>query len=570
MHLSSEQQKIVQAPIGPCSIIACAGSGKTLTAVHRLFELRRKLKDNPTRIALLSFTNVAVDTFRDRYDKLAKNESFLFAKRVEIDTLDSFFVRNVLLPFGHLVMGCPRRPFLVNGNEAFIKKFTKKSNISDIQIKLENDKLEFHDRSSKFHSQFNQDTFLKFSKCGAYTHNFARFWIFEVLKNYPHIVEILAKRYQHIIVDEAQDINHIQSLLLEMLISKGVQVSLIGDPMQEIFEFADSNGDYLQKYSQRHDVTHFNLTGNYRSSSIIQTAANRLSRRNDQSLKQSLEKSGLFFTIYPSDSIEVAIENFQKYLSDQHINSNNAIILARSNEILFGKHKRCDGKGATKYFVKAMVARDFERNLNEAYNYVVAAFLVLLKPNGENLHSLLTNRATTDEPNIKLAKHIFWLFLRDKQHGLPVRMDQNDCLKRLKQNLIEHIKSLPPEFTDNFCSKNINCLINKSSLDFQKLYSQISAHDGADIRKSSVHKAKGEGFEAVLYLMKKGQLENWFTTKTTEEKRINYVALTRAKNIFCIAIPSDQCSDYLNLLAEFGFKPLPNSEEVENFELSSY
>ena len=37
--LSDEQRAIVDAPAGPLSVIACAGSGKTRTAVHRLVEI---------------------------------------------------------------------------------------------------------------------------------------------------------------------------------------------------------------------------------------------------------------------------------------------------------------------------------------------------------------------------------------------------------------------------------------------------------------------------------------------------------------------------------------------------
>ena len=43
MELSAEQQDVVAAPLAPLCVIACAGSGKTRTAVHRLAELRRRL-----------------------------------------------------------------------------------------------------------------------------------------------------------------------------------------------------------------------------------------------------------------------------------------------------------------------------------------------------------------------------------------------------------------------------------------------------------------------------------------------------------------------------------------------
>ena len=74
--LTPEQQDVVNAPMLPLCVIACAGSGKTKTAVHRLVEMRRSLGEAQGRVALLSFSNVAVDTFRKGYNDLASSLPF--------------------------------------------------------------------------------------------------------------------------------------------------------------------------------------------------------------------------------------------------------------------------------------------------------------------------------------------------------------------------------------------------------------------------------------------------------------------------------------------------------------
>lgn len=71
--LTHEQQTVVDAPMMPLCVIACAGSGKTKTAVHRLVQMRRNLGEARGRVALLSFSNVAVHTFRKAYDELASS-----------------------------------------------------------------------------------------------------------------------------------------------------------------------------------------------------------------------------------------------------------------------------------------------------------------------------------------------------------------------------------------------------------------------------------------------------------------------------------------------------------------
>lgn len=69
MKLSKQQKDIVRAPLTPLSVIACAGSGKTKTAVNRLAKVRAELHDNRGYVALLSFSNVAVKTFKNDYSQ---------------------------------------------------------------------------------------------------------------------------------------------------------------------------------------------------------------------------------------------------------------------------------------------------------------------------------------------------------------------------------------------------------------------------------------------------------------------------------------------------------------------
>ncbi|HHH0165020.1 TPA: UvrD-helicase domain-containing protein, partial [Yersinia enterocolitica] len=44
MKLSKEQIDIIEAPLGPIAVTACAGSGKTATAIRRLIAIRQKMQ----------------------------------------------------------------------------------------------------------------------------------------------------------------------------------------------------------------------------------------------------------------------------------------------------------------------------------------------------------------------------------------------------------------------------------------------------------------------------------------------------------------------------------------------
>lgn len=106
--------------VAPLAVIACAGSGKTATAVRRLVEMRRLLADSRARVALLSFSNVAVDTFRQSYQTLAQTlPNGAGRSRVDFETLDGFITSHILRPHAYRTMGSQRAAFLVTGIRTF-------------------------------------------------------------------------------------------------------------------------------------------------------------------------------------------------------------------------------------------------------------------------------------------------------------------------------------------------------------------------------------------------------------------------------------------------------------------
>ncbi|MGH8506916.1 MAG: UvrD-helicase domain-containing protein, partial [Stenotrophobium sp.] len=107
---TSEQKAIIEADLSSQCVIACPGSGKTATAVRRLLELRRRLGRSHAYVVLLSYSNVAVETFRREYQRLARGIPDL-SPRVLIDTVDSFIVTNIVRPHGAQTMGASQAPY---------------------------------------------------------------------------------------------------------------------------------------------------------------------------------------------------------------------------------------------------------------------------------------------------------------------------------------------------------------------------------------------------------------------------------------------------------------------------
>lgn len=80
---------------------------------------------------------------------------------------------------------------------------------------------------------------------------------------------------------------------------------------------------------------------------------------------------------------------------------------------------------------------------------------------------------------------------------------------------------------------------------------------GPGIRVETIHQVKGESIGAVLYVTKKPNVDALLAGTLTEEGRIGYVAVTRARNLFWLAVPHT-CLKALrpNLIAA-GFEEFP-------------
>lgn len=121
---SPQQKLIIEAGLVSQRVIACAGSGKTATAVRKA---RRRSAGNSAHpgirgAALVFECRGAVETFRAEYAKLTAGQQGL-SNRVLICTVDAFVTSHILSPHAASTMQCARRPYLVNGHQPFLKGF---------------------------------------------------------------------------------------------------------------------------------------------------------------------------------------------------------------------------------------------------------------------------------------------------------------------------------------------------------------------------------------------------------------------------------------------------------------
>lgn len=326
MKLSDEQKDIIDAPLGSISVTACAGSGKTATAIRRLLAIRQKMQSSRGRVVLLSFSNVAVNTFNTGYAELAADlPDDTNRLRVEVDTLDGFFTKHILRPHAHRTMAANQAAYLVSGSEPFLSSFRywptdgHPLQLKDIKVGMFNKDFFFVTSSRDESELLDTEKVLKIVKAlgrtGAYTHELGRYWVYQTLYSQPDILRALAARYPQILVDESQDLGTVHQEILELLIGAGVQVTLIGDVNQGIYGFAGADGEFLKSYEDRFEVTGYKLTRNYRSLPPIINIANTLCGRHDDP-DRGEEQGGAYFIGYKDSEIPKLIEAFKAHIDE--------------------------------------------------------------------------------------------------------------------------------------------------------------------------------------------------------------------------------------------------------------
>jgi hypothetical protein len=456
--------------------------------------------------------------------------------------------------------------FLVTGSEAFLEGFKfstsafpqsitalKQAFVNGVEFYY----YAFNDQIEQIDTSIARSLITKLGRTGAYTHDLGRYWTYRALTERPELLAAFARRYPHILIDEAQDIGSVHQAILELLIGAGSCVTLIGDPNQGIFDFAGADGDFLSTYHQRAGVQQYSLKKNFRSVPRIVNVANGLCGREDIAERpESSEFHGAFFTGHKHQYGEL-IAAFQNAIFTAGADIKRSAILCRAKSLahtLRGDQSPA-GQGLVKAFAAAAVLRDQRKDFLKAFQQVAIAVVALLNNAPEGLVSQIT-QPSSDPVNRELRK-IIWAFTRDAATGLPPSSLIADTdwhpqfLVRIKVLLVVLEKNFGLKSIDNIGRK-----LAKTALPNSPLASAENLAESAAmvLRVDTVHKAKGESLDAVLYVTTRGHAEALLGGVTTDIGRIGYVAATRARNLLWVAVPHGALKKLRPMLLAKGFE----------------
>lgn len=161
----------------------------------------------------------------------------------------------------------------------------------------------------------------------------------QLLKNQEAIRQYFQDKYQHVLVDEFQDVNSLQIELLQQLVTGQNNLFCVGDDWQGIYGFRGSDVRYIvdfETYFPGSGTIKLNL--NYRSNQTIVEASNEVIRRNKYIVDKELvafNKKLSQLNIYAADEAGIddvgfVVKRVKKLLSEGYKQNDIMILYRRS------------------------------------------------------------------------------------------------------------------------------------------------------------------------------------------------------------------------------------------------
>jgi len=567
---TNEQKEAIFAQELEFLLRAAPGSGKTWTSCRRFIWRGAKWPYISGGLALLSFTNAAIREFYEATRKVGRRD--LLSDPNFVGTFDSFVERFIITPFGHLIAGSPKRPKLFSSplpGHWSNKKLQGWIQMSggrkrpvpawDIIPYPKNGKLAFKASNIQRSHEIISNGFgavKEFIKMGMYTHEQRVFWSCYLLLKRPHIAKVLSNRFPEIIVDEAQDSNIWILFFLQLLRNKGTKITLIGDPDQCIYEFSLADASSLQEVKNEWRIPEKPLSKSFRCNNQIAAAVRHIGGNLNFGGYGDCALGQKYPLIYRESSkrFDRCINEFKTALYQLGIDERESAIICRGHSQLnsiYGEVTYTQLQGATKKLAEASFLRDIKKNYKKAYQMVEEVIRLLV---GEiQLWDLIDHSPDCHEA--LQARILLWRFVKSKE-GLPsVALSGNEWISRIRQNINDLVSELGFGPIDRIGNK-----IKRTGLSTQQFQLPLLIEQALfpTIRQETIHQVKGESIDAVLVL---GSAQFWdsvvksvYNDENTEDRRLAYVAMTRARHFLAIGIPGSHFDKYFSKWEEWGFE----------------
>ena len=410
--------------------------------------------------------------------------------------------------------------------------------------------------------------------------------VVELFKKCPDVLEYYQNRFLYLMVDEYQDTNHAQYTFVRMLAEKSGNLCVVGDDDQSIYKFRGATIENILSFENTfQNATVIRLEQNYRSTQNILDAANAVIEHNTERKGKTLwtqNGTGAMIHLHTAENETDEAERITKIILDgvaagRKFSDYAVLYRMNSQSLTFERNFAKSGVphriiGGTRFYerreIREMIAylsvinnpsdeMRLRRIINTPKRSIgdrsVEVAAQIGQQTGETLFEVVSH--AKDYPALSRAANKMTFFAAQMQGLIELNNDEEVTLGELYDELVERIdylnflKTDDPESAEDRAA-NVQELASNlrrfeeenpegTLSDFLEEVSLITDIDNYDNNADSVvlmtvHSAKGLEFPVVFL---PGMEENIFPgmasvyvpSEVEEERRLAYVAITRAK-----------------------------------------
>ena len=595
MKLNRGQDEAIKHGNGPCMVLAPPGSGKTLIVTERTRYLIEESEVRPDQILVITFTRYAAREMKERFERLTAGKNY----PVTFGTFHSIFYGILKCAYGigaNNLMSEKESSVLLQEvlDQTDIESTPEVEDEDELVRELlrevgmvKNGLYHLKD----FHSKYlTQDEFAEVFR--SYEHQKKELKKFDfddmlvqcyaLFRKKPEILQGWQKRFQYILIDEFQDINRVQYEVIRMLAAPRYNLFVVGDDDQSIYGFRGAKPELMLYMKQEFPALRtISLTVNYRSTEFITGAAARVILHNDtrfykrvQSFRGRGQNVHVQEVLDEQEEAQYVTEEIQKKL-DQGIKPGEIAVLFRTavqarmiSEILSEHRIPFEMRDYVTNFYKHFIVKDMMAYLQLAAGKRDRSLFLTIcnRPLRYLARNSMENRQVNFEDLRKFYCDKDWMLDIIDQFDVDVRMMKNmapyaaiqyirkkigydDFLKEYAEKhqipwkqLMDVVAELE-ERSKNFKSYDeweIHIAKYTQELEEQQAKARkIKGERENKVQLMTIHSAKGLEFEDVFVIhANEGEIPHQKAEKKEEieeERRLFYVALTRAKNNLCIS-----------------------------------
>lgn len=303
MVFSKEQKSAIHFKDGPALVLAGPGSGKTTVIVNRIISLIKEHSVSPSSILVITFTKAAAKSMRQRFLSLT-GESYVSVTFGTFHAVFFSMLRHAYnYSAGSIIKADIQYNYIRNAAMGFELEYPDENEmvtgiISEIsRVKSNRLCIDTYEAVScpaaTFRLIYKKYENMLISR-RMIDYDDMIIMCYELLSKRADYRKAWQDKYKYILVDEFQDINKAQYDTIKLIAGKQANLFVVGDDDQSIYAFRGSKPDIMLGLSTEYrDIVQMYLNTNYRGSSEIVAGARSLIEYNKVRFAKDIRSCGM-------------------------------------------------------------------------------------------------------------------------------------------------------------------------------------------------------------------------------------------------------------------------------------